>query len=66
MAICGIAVNSGSRPVDRPTIDAMVSALAVESTWFREGAAEPEVGFGTTTPRESGRIWKSEDRKSVV
>jgi len=60
MAICGIAVNSESRPVDRPIIDAMVSALAVESTWFREEAAEPEVGFGTTTPRESGRIWKSE------
>jgi asparagine synthase (glutamine-hydrolysing) len=60
MAICGIAVNSGSRPVDQPTMDAMLSALAIESTWFRQQTAEPEVGFGTVTPQESGRIWKSE------
>lgn len=65
MAICGIAVKAGCQPVDPPTIDAMVSSLALESTWFRQQTVEPESGFGSVTPQESGSIWKSEQAMVV-
>jgi len=60
MAICGIAASASSRPVDQPTIDGMVSSLAIESSWSRQLAAEPEAGFGIVTPHGAGSIWNSE------
>src|SRR5271165_1572978 len=65
MAICGIVMNQGSRPVDGREISRMVSALALRDGWLREQSAASEAVFGATSLAGSGSFWES-DQITVV
>jgi len=60
MGICGIAVGREGRPMDAPTLEAMVSTLALGKGWAREQKVEPEIGMGAVSPTTSASVWGSE------
>jgi len=59
MAICGITVTPGVRPVERGVLDAMMSTLLLRPDSASGSSIDPEAGFGHVSSSGIASIWST-------